>query len=108
LTCRGEYIHPRRQVSSLFAQPYQSRSARTSSSHHWRLGEKAVTFSHFRQTNKDVGNTNPKTDVIVEVIWVVPVAVRTAGVPLIIVERAAAQNTIPLDAPFTTGCSSRK
>ena len=36
---------------------------------------------------------NPKTDVLVPVVWVVPVAVRTAHVPLIIVERAAAQHT---------------
>jgi len=55
-----------------------------------------------------VGNTNTKTDIVVEVVWVVPVAVRTAGIPVIIVERAAAQNTIPLDAPFTTRFSSRK
>jgi len=36
---------------------------------------------------------NPKTDVVVPVVRVVPVAVRTAHVPLIIVERAAAQHT---------------
>jgi len=50
-----------------------------------------------------VRNTNTKTDVVVEVVRIVVVAVRTAGVPMIIVERAAAQNTIPLDVPFTTG-----
>jgi len=55
----------------------------------------------------DVGRRNTKTDVVVDVVRVVPVAVRTAGIPMIIVERAAAQNTIPLDAPFTTGISSR-
>ena len=55
-----------------------------------------------------MGNTHPKTVVPVEVVRVVPVAVRTASIPMIIVERAAAQHTIPLDAPFTTGISSRK
>jgi hypothetical protein len=33
-----------------------------------------------------VGNTNPKTDIVVEVVRVVPVAVRTTGIPVIIVE----------------------
>jgi hypothetical protein len=55
-----------------------------------------------------VGNTNTKTNIVVEVVRIVPVAVCTAGIPMIIVERAAAQNTIPLDVPFTTGVSSRK
>jgi hypothetical protein len=55
-----------------------------------------------------VENTHPKPVVPVEVVRVVPVAVRTAGIPMIIVERAAAQNTIPLDAPFTTRFSSRQ
>lgn len=36
---------------------------------------------------------NTKTDVVVPVVRVVPVAVRAAHVPLIIVERAAAQHT---------------
>ena len=57
---------------------------------------------------KDVGRRNTKTNVVVGVVRVVPVAVRTAGIPVIVIERAAAQNTIPLDAPFTTGYSSRK
>jgi hypothetical protein len=46
-----------------------------------------------------VGRRNTKTDVVVGIVWIVPVAVRTAGIPMIIVERAAAQNTIPLDVP---------
>jgi hypothetical protein len=36
---------------------------------------------------------NTKTDVVVPVVGIVPVAVRTADVPLIIVERTAAQHT---------------
>ena len=38
-------------------------------------------------------HNHPKTDVVVPVVRVVPVTVRTAHVPLIIVERAAAQDT---------------
>jgi hypothetical protein len=44
--------------------------------------------------NNDVRNYNTKTVVPVEVVRIVPVAIRTAGIPMIIVERAAAQNTI--------------
>jgi hypothetical protein len=44
--------------------------------------------------NNDVRNSNTKPVVPVEVVRVVPVAVRTAGIPMIVVERAAAQNTI--------------
>lgn len=40
------------------------------------------------------GDHHPKTDVVVPVVRVVPVAVRTADVPLIVVERAAAQHTV--------------
>jgi hypothetical protein len=68
-------------------------SARTPSGHHLSLGSKAVARLHFWQSN-DVGKHNPKTDVVVEVVWVVPVAVRAAGVPMIIVERTAAQHAI--------------
>ena len=43
----------------------------------------AVAARHFQRKRKVVSNHNPKTDVVVHVVRVVPVAVRTAHVPLI-------------------------
>jgi hypothetical protein len=40
-----------------------------------------------------MGRRHTKTDIVVEVVDVVVVAVRAAGVPLIIVEGTAAQHT---------------
>lgn len=42
------------------------------------------------------GHHHPKADIVVPVVRIVPVAVRTTRVPLIIVERATAQNTVAL------------
>ena len=39
------------------------------------------------------GQHNTKTPIVVPVIWIVPVTVGAAHVPLIIVERPATQNT---------------
>ena len=49
------------------------------------------------------GENHTKTDVFVEVIWVVPVTVSAAGVVSIVVPRTAAQHASSADAPFTTG-----
>src|SRR3972149_2928042 len=38
------------------------------------------------------GHDHPKTDIVVEAVRLVPVAVRTAGVPLIVVPRAPAHH----------------
>jgi hypothetical protein len=40
-----------------------------------------------------MGRRHTKTDVVVEVVEVVPVAIRTARVPLIVVEGTTAQDT---------------
>jgi len=40
---------------------------------------------------KTVHDNHPKTDIVVPVFWVVPVAIGHAGVVLIVVPRAAAQ-----------------
>gem|GEM_PF-5387655 len=40
----------------------------------------------------EMGRRHPKPNVVVEVVWVVPVAARTAGIPTIVVERPATQD----------------
>jgi hypothetical protein len=47
-----------------------------------------------------MGRRNTKTDVVVEVAWLVVVAIRTAGVPAFIVERAATQDTALIGQPY--------
>jgi hypothetical protein len=42
---------------------------------------------------------HPQPDIVVTITYVVPVAVRRARVPLIVVERAAAQNAVVVDQP---------
>jgi hypothetical protein len=61
-----------------------------------RLGQEAVAARHFRQGQEVVSNDNPKSVVPVPVVRIVPVAVRTTDVPLIIVERPATQHTLPV------------
>jgi len=59
------------------------------------LGRPSVNRRHFRPAGKAVGSRHPKTDVVVTIIWVVPVAVSAAGVVLIVVPRAATQHPAP-------------
>jgi hypothetical protein len=42
---------------------------------------------------------HPQPDIVVTITYVIPVAVRRAHVPLIVVERAAAQNAVVVDQP---------
>jgi hypothetical protein len=44
-----------------------------------------------------MGDDHAKTDVVVIVVWVVVVAIGTAGVPLIVVPGAASQNPYAFD-----------
>jgi len=46
-----------------------------------------------------VSNHNPKSNVVVPVVRVVPVAVRATDVPLIIVERAATHHPVATGPP---------
>lgn len=55
-----------------------------------------------------MGDDNPETPVRVDVVRVVPVAVGTADILAIIIERPAAQDASRLDRPFTTGLTTRK
>jgi hypothetical protein len=61
---------------------------------------------HFRHKDKRCGADQTKTDVVVEVIRFVPVAIRTARVVSIVVPRTAAQDAgLLLNEPFTTNLS---
>ena len=67
---------------------------------------------HFRQTlsccREKRGRNHPKTDVVVPVVRVVPVAEGAAHVVLIVVERAATQHTQRLRArPYIAGRCDR-
>jgi hypothetical protein len=46
-----------------------------------------------------MGRRHTKTDIVVEVVDIVPVAVRTAGVPLIVVEGTAPKHTALIGPP---------
>jgi hypothetical protein len=103
---RGE--NPRQQASFIFGW----RHLPTQPGHCPRHLQKPRRFG-FRRTafpakSEGVRNNNTKTDVVIAVIRVVPVTVRTAGVPLIVVERTAAQNAVhfgqtPHDEPDGPG-----
>jgi hypothetical protein len=43
---------------------------------------------------EDCEEAHPKTDIVVPVVWIVPVTVRATRPVLIVVERAAPQNTV--------------
>lgn len=60
---------------------------------HFRPEHQAVKPVAFDMRSMGRHHHNTKTDIVVPVVRVVPVADRTAHVPLIIVERAAAQHT---------------
>ena len=66
-----------------------------------------MTAWDFWGIDKDVGhNPNPKTVVVVPVVRIVPVAVGTAGVFAIIVERAAPQHARVFGQAPHIGCGS--
>ncbi|GAB4502594.1 MAG: hypothetical protein Fur0035_21480 [Anaerolineales bacterium] len=50
-----------------------------------------------------MSNTKTKTVVVVTVVWIVPVAVSGAHVLTVIVERAAAQNTVAFGQTLHNG-----
>lgn len=51
---------------------------------------------------KAVGTHNPKPNIVVAIVWIVPVAGRTAHVVLIVVKRTAAHHTTTQPAPAKT------
>jgi hypothetical protein len=56
------------------------------------LGGAVHHCAAFPASARVVRRTHPKTDVVVTVVRIVVVAIRTAGVPMIVVEGAAAEN----------------
>ena len=62
------------------------------------LGPVAVTTGHFRPNPKTVGPHQPKPDVGIRVVWIVPVALTHTSVPLIVVPRPPAQGPRPVPA----------
>ncbi len=58
----------------------------------FRLDRRPWTVRHFWQRKDIVREHKTKTEIVVEVIWVVPVAIRAARIVSIVIPRAAAQH----------------
>jgi hypothetical protein len=59
----------------------------------------AEVFFESTSYEKVVSDHHPKPNIVVPVVRVVPVAVRTTHVPLIVVERAATQHAVAFGPP---------
>ncbi len=82
---------PRRRAGCIFARdkiPSWKQASR-----YICLDRRPWTVRHFWQRKDIVGENQTKTNIVIEVIWVVPVANRATGVVSIVVPRTATQNT---------------
>ena len=88
----------------IFARLKRANAGRTSFSHHSKPRRHSCSPRRISGINaRRCGANQTKTDVVVEVIGFVPVAVRTAGVVSIVVPRTAAQHAgLLLNEPFIT------